>query len=125
MSIEQLVEWCVEAAVYREPLHPSGMMLTYDGGLRESPFGIQFEKRDVCRMMRVVKIENRETTQCGNWLTATKPNLLTHELCELIAADPAWSKILSPSNVLAHPRRNKSPNSTSRLIAVGWSVVFA
>jgi hypothetical protein len=28
-------------------------------------------------------------------------------------------------NVLAHPRRNKSPNSTLRLIAVGWSVVFA
>jgi hypothetical protein len=28
-------------------------------------------------------------------------------------------------NVLAHPRRDKSPNSTLRLIAVGWSVVFA
>jgi hypothetical protein len=101
MSISQLVEWCVEAAVYREPLHPSGIMLTYDGGLRESPFGIQFEKRDGKRMVRVVKIENRETTQCGDWFTATKPNapaMLAHELCELIAADPAWSKILSPSN---------------------------
>lgn len=101
MSIAQLVEWCVEAAVYREPLHPSGMMLTYDGGLRESPFGIQFEKRDGKRMARVVKTENRENTQCGDWLTATKPNapaMLTHELCELIAADPAWCRLLSPSN---------------------------
>jgi len=49
MSITRLVEWCVEAAAYREPLHPSGMMLT-------------------------------------------------HELCEIIAADPAWNEILSTSN---------------------------
>ena len=31
----------------------------------------------------------------------------------------------SETNVLAHPRRDKSPNSTIKLIAVGWSVVFA
>jgi hypothetical protein len=28
-------------------------------------------------------------------------------------------------NVLAHPRRDKSSNSNSDVIAVGWSVVFA
>ena len=64
-------------------------------------------------MMRVVKIENRETAQCGDWLTATKPNapaMITHELCELIAADPAWNEILSPSNAEAiHGEKGATP----------------
>ena len=42
----------------------------------------------------------------------------------VIGHDLDWSEIYA-TNVLAHPRRDKSPNSTIKLIAVGWSVLFA
>ena len=42
----------------------------------------------------------------------------------VIGHDLDWSEIYA-TNVLAHPRRDGSSNSTLRLIAVGWSVLFA
>jgi hypothetical protein len=61
--------------------------------------------------------------QAPIWLLLATQGWLSAGLCLLAST---WIDILNSSpNVLAHPRRDKSPNSTLPLIAVGWSVVFA